>query len=125
VTFSWEQLDGRTMRSEGYTRDISQSGVFVLTRDRLPPGTVVKLEVTLPSLRGQGLGACLRSQGDVVRSEEVGFAAAANLGFRMQFSETRGQEQSFGKGNGGATYEANSKGTRHKFLFFVSRSYSA
>jgi len=125
VTFSWEQLDGSTMRSEGYTRDISQSGVFVVTGDRLPSGTVVKLEVALPSLRGQGLGACLRSQGRVVRSEEVGFAAAANTGFRMQLSETHAEEQLVGKGNGGGTYEANSKGTRHKFLFLVSRSYSA
>jgi hypothetical protein len=125
VTFSWEQLDGSTMRSEGYTRDISQSGVFVVTGDRLPSGTVVKLEVALPSLRGQGLGACLRSQGRVVRSEEVGFAAVANTGFRMQLSETHAEEQLVGKGNGSGTYEANSKETRHKFLFLVSRSYSA
>jgi hypothetical protein len=86
---------------------------------------MVKLEVMLPSMDGQRSGVFLRSQGHVVRSEEVGFAAVANMGFRMQLSERRAQEPSFGKGNGGGTYEANSKGTPHNFRFLVSRSYSA
>ena len=124
ATFSWENPDGSTMRGEGYTRDISPSGVYVLTSDRLPAGAVVKLEVGLPSLLGQGSGACLRTSGYVVRSEEVGFAAAANTGFRMQGSETRSSAQSFSKGNG-ATHEADSKKTKQRFLYFVSRSYSA
>lgn len=125
MTFSWEHSDGSTMRSEGYTRDISQSGVFVLTGDRLPSGTVVKLEVALPSLFGQRSGACLRTQGHVVRCEEVGFAAAADMGFRMQFPETCSSKQLFGRGNGGATHEAQSKETKPKFVFLVPRSYSA
>ena len=125
VTFCWELSDGSTVRGEGYTRDISPSGVYVLTSNRLPSGAMVKLEVVLPSLVVQRSGACLRCQGRVVRSEEVGFAAEANMGFRMQLSETRAQEQSFGKGNGGGTYQADSKETRHRFRFLVSRSYSA
>jgi hypothetical protein len=112
------------MRGEGYTRDISPNGVYLLTSDRLPAGAVVKLEVALPSLLGQGSGARLRSSGYVVRSEEVGFAAAANTGFQMQLSEMRSSAQSFSKGNG-ATHEAESKKTKHRFLYFVSRSYSA
>jgi len=113
------------MRGEGYTRDISPSGVYVLTSDRLPSGAVLKLEVALPSLRGQRTGAYLRTHGHVVRSEEVGFAAAAEMGFRMQLPETPSSEQSFSKGNGGCTHEADSKETKKKFLYLVSRSYSA
>lgn len=113
------------MRGEGYTRDISSSSVYVLTTDRLPSGSVVKLEVALPSLLGQGSGACLGTQGHVVRCEEVGFAAAADMGFRMQFPRTRSSKQLFSKGNGGATHEAQSKETKPKFVFLVARSYSA
>ena len=113
------------MRGEGYTRDISPSGVYVLTSDRLPSGAVVKLEVALPSLRGQSSGACLRTHGHVVRSEEVGFAAVADMNFRMQAPQTRSSEKSFSKGNGAGTHEADSKETKHKFLYFVPRSYSA
>jgi PilZ domain-containing protein len=125
VTFSWEHSDGSTMRGEGYTRDISPHGVFVLTSDRLPSDAVVKLEVALPSLRGQRSGACLRTHGHVVRSEEVGFAAAANMGFRMQLPEKRSSEQSFGKTNGEGKHEADSKETKNKFPYLVSRSYLA
>jgi hypothetical protein len=125
VTFSWEHSDGSTMRGEGYTRDISPTGVYVLTSDRLPSGAVLKLEVALPSLRGQRTGAYLRTHGQVVRSEEVGFAAAAEMGFRMQLPETPSSEQSFSKGNGGCTHEADSKETKKKFLYLVTRSYSA
>ena len=113
------------MRGEGYTRDISPSGLYVLTSDQLPSDAVVKLEVVLPSLRGRHSGPCLQTQGHVVRSEEVGFAAAANMGFRMQLSETRAQEQSFSEGDGGGTHEAHGKEAKHKFLYFVPRSYSA
>ena len=113
------------MQGEGYTRDISSAGVFVITDHRLPSGTMLKLEVALPSPRGQRSGAHLRTQGQVVRTEEVGFAAAANMGFRMQLSEMHSSEQSFSRGNGGTTHEAHSKETKPKFVFLVPRSYSA
>jgi hypothetical protein len=109
------------VRGEGYTRDISPCGVFVLTGDRLPSGAALDLEVALPSLVGQRTGARLRTHGHVVRSEEVGFAAAADIGFRMQLSETTSSEQSFTRGNGGA-HEADKKETKHKFLYFVPGS---
>jgi hypothetical protein len=88
------------MRSEGYTRDISPCGVFVLTSDRLPSGAALDLEVALPSLRGQRTGARLR----------------------MQLPKTPSSEQSFSNGNGGGTHEAESKETKHKFLYFVPGS---
>lgn len=127
VTFSWEHSDGSAVRGEGYTRDISPSGVFVLTSDRLPSDAVVKLEVNLPSLRGEGIGACLRTHGHVVRSEELGFAAAADMGFRMQLPETGSSEQSSGKagGDGGGKHEADRKEASSKLLYLASRSYQA
>ena len=113
------------MRGEGYSRDISSTGVYVLTGERLPSGTAVKLEVTLPSLRGRRSGACLRTQGHVVRSEEVGFAAAADMGFRMQLPETNSSEELLVGGNGGSKHEADGKETKDRFVYFVPRPYSA
>lgn len=85
VKFSWESAQGSTRQGEGCTRDISSSGVFVVTSDRLPLGTTVKLDVALPAPRRETPGASLRTLGHVVRSEPLGFAAVAEAGFRMQF----------------------------------------
>ena len=112
------------MRCEGHTRDISSTGVYVLTGERLPSGTAVKLEVTLPSLRGRHSGACLRTHGHVVRSEEVGFAAAAEMSFQMQLPGRSSDELLVG-GNGASKREADGKETKDRFVFFVSRPYSA
>ena len=130
--FSWEPFGGDTIKSEGYTRDISSSGVFVLTSDRLLSGTAVKLEVSLPAPRETSSSATLMSQGRVVRSEETGFAAAADTGFRMRFPETSFSDPSFDKvsGDGGSKNKARSEGnkqeeTRHDFAFLdVSRRFS-
>jgi hypothetical protein len=112
------------MQVEGYTRDISSTSVYVLTGERLPSGTAVKLEIALPSLRGRRRsGACLRTQGHVVRSEEVGFAAVADMGFRMQLP--RFSDEILVRGNGGSKHEADGKETKDKFVYFVSRPYSA
>jgi hypothetical protein len=122
--FSWEQSDGSTMRGEGYTRDISSTGVYVLTGKRLPSGTTLKLEVSLPSLRGPRSGACLRTQAHVVRSEEVGFAAAAEMGFRMQLPVCSSDELLVG-GNCGSKHEADGKEAKDRFVYFVLPPYSA
>jgi len=96
VRFSWENSHGSMSQGEGYTRDISPSGVFVLTGDRLPLGATVKLEVTLPSRRKGPSGALLHTRGHVVRSEQLGFAAVAEMGFRMQFPDTRSTRSTSG-----------------------------
>lgn len=84
VTFSWDNAQGTKHKGEGYTLDISSYGVYVLTDNRLPVGALVHLEVSLPSPRENRNGVCLRTRGKVVRSEERGFAAVAELGFRIQ-----------------------------------------
>ena len=97
VKFSGERPQGGISRGEGYTRDISPIGVFVLTDNRLPLGTTVKLEVVLPSSRKEASGASLRTRGHVVRSEQLGFAAVAEMGFRMQFPDIQSSRRSRGK----------------------------
>jgi len=106
VAFSAAQPNGIVIRDEGYTRDISSSGAFVLTAIPLPPGVTVKLEITLPSLRGEHSGACLRTVGHVVRSEETGFAAVADMGFRMQFPDSRNEDAARNSGGNNGTHEA-------------------
>jgi hypothetical protein len=100
VVFSSEQIGGLSIRGDGFTRDISPSGVFVFATDPLPSGVVVNLAITLPSLRGQHSGACLRTVGHVVRTESAGFAAVADLGFRMQFPDSQADESGRGAGEG-------------------------
>jgi len=105
VKFSWESPQDGICRSEGFTRDISPSGVFVLTGERLPLGTTVKLEVALPSPRKEASGAFLRTRGHIVRSEQLGFAAVAEMGFRMQFPEISSSRSSRGKSGDGSEDE--------------------
>ena len=121
VAFSWANTDGNTMRGEGYTRDISPAGVFVLTSDRLPSSTAVKLEVTLPSLSEKRSGASLRTQGRVVRSEEIGFAVAADMGFRMRFPEGSSSAESVEKRAGNGRFDASGKRSEDRELVPVSR----
>jgi len=110
VKFFWENSQGSMSQGEGYTRDISPSGVFVVTGDRLPLGTTVKLEVALPSPRKEASGALLRTRGHVVRSEHLGFAAVAEMGFRMQFPDTRSTRSTSGNsGDHEEEHQARSK----------------
>lgn len=123
--FSWEPSDGDTIKSEGHSRDISAGGVFVMTSDRLLSGTEVKLEVNLPAPRETSSGAFLMSQGRVVRSEETGFAAAVDTGFRIRLPETSSSELLFGEvnGDGGSKHEAGSEKISKKQLDVISRSW--
>jgi hypothetical protein len=103
VKFSWESAQGGTRQGEGCTRDISSSGVFVVTNDRLPLGTTVKLDVALPAPRRETPGASLRTSGHVVRSESLGFAAVAEAGFRMQFPSQKSSRHGSRDIEGGAS----------------------
>lgn len=69
-------------RCSGDTRDISAGGVFVLTSELLPVGSIAQMEIRL----APG-GIKLRTQGRVVRTEPGGFAAMAETGFRMLFHD--------------------------------------
>jgi hypothetical protein len=124
VKFAWENLQGITIRGEGYTRDISADGLFVLTGDRLPMETAIRLEVSLPALREDNSGACLRTHGQVVHSEDIGFGAVAGMGFQIQLSELQRSQHSVGKsrGNGQAKQEASGEpDARNMRLDLISR----
>ena len=116
VMFCWEKSDGSSIRCEGYSRDISAGGVFVLTADRLPSGTAVQLEITLPSLREKQPGAFLRSRGHVVRSEETGFAAAAEIGFRMRVPEALSDDRSLSSGRGNGKSDVSAEDSRQEMV---------
>jgi len=124
VALSWKGTDGNENQGEGHTRDISSYAVFVLTSTRLPLGTSIQLEVSLPSLCNQRSGVCLRTYGKVIRSEEKGFAAVGDMGFRIQFRETRtsGQAVSETGNRGSSRPEARRKPVSVQLGGMVSRS---
>lgn len=85
VKFTWPTLANETETSIGRTRDISSGGIFVVAAPTLPVGTWVHLDVTLPGLRNRE-GARLTSMGCVIRSENSGFAVAAQSKFGLRFN---------------------------------------
>jgi hypothetical protein len=80
VTFSWETEDHRVHHGNGQTRDCSLSGAFVLSPEKLPIGSIVQMEFSLPRLLAAGPGARLKTRGRVVRVEPEGFAVLAEMG---------------------------------------------
>ncbi len=68
----------------GFTRDISNEGVFVFSPAAPPVGIAIALEVHLPALAASGPTLRLQGEGHVVRVEgtakDAGFAAVANFG---------------------------------------------
>jgi hypothetical protein len=95
ISFSWESPQGALGMDQGSTRDISIAGVFILTKSLLPVGSLLRMDVTLPPLHPKSQRVHIRTQGHVVRSQENGFAAIANIGFRMDFHdiETGGHKE--------------------------------
>jgi len=86
------------MRGEGHTRDISASGVFVVASDPVPSGSVLSLQIVLPSLQAQrASGACLCTLGHVVRSEPLAFAVVADSKFQLHFPEIPSSRNTRGK----------------------------
>ncbi|PYX72030.1 MAG: hypothetical protein DMG78_13310 [Acidobacteria bacterium] len=80
VSFSWEAEDHRVHHGSGQTRDCSVSGAFVVSPNKLPIGSVLQMEFSLPRLLAAGPGALLKTRGCVVRVEPEGFAVLAEMG---------------------------------------------
>jgi len=80
VSFSWETEDQRVHYGNGQTRDCSISGAFVISPNRLPIGSILQMEFSLPRLLAAGPGALLKTRGRVVRVEPEGFAVLAEMG---------------------------------------------
>jgi hypothetical protein len=88
VSFFWQSREGSVGAGEGHTRDISITGVFILTAGLVPEGSLIRLDVSLPPLHGKGQRVHLHTEGRVLRTEDDGFAAIADMGFRMDFAGT-------------------------------------
>lgn len=80
VNFSWETDDRRVHIGHGVTRDCSISGAFIVTPQKLPIGSILQLDFSLPRLLAAGTGTQLKTRGLVIRTEPDGFAVSANLG---------------------------------------------
>lgn len=80
VIFSWEIEDRRTHQGQGHTRDCSVSGAFIVTSEKVPVGSILRLNFSLPRLLAAGPGTRLETKGCVVRTEADGFAVSANMG---------------------------------------------
>lgn len=69
ITFHWKGERGVRHRGQGYTRDVSKHGVFVLTNACPPPESELRIEVHLPPLKRCGAPVEMRGRGRVVRIE--------------------------------------------------------
>jgi len=79
--FRWKNQRGLQKQHSGYTRDISTSGMFVISSARLPVGTIVNLQAYLPPLETGTLQRLrFNAIGKIVRvaqtKEGRGFAAS-------------------------------------------------
>jgi len=67
--FSWSDERGLVQQGCGSTRDISAQGVFIQARTAPLSGSVVTLEVALPSGLAEFPAVTIKAQGQVVRVE--------------------------------------------------------
>jgi hypothetical protein len=52
----------------------------VVTKNRVPVGSVLQMDFSLPPLLATGRGSRIKTRGLVVRSESDGFAVIADMG---------------------------------------------
>lgn len=69
VIFRWTVRNGVRRRANGFARDISRAGVFVLTKNSPPVGARIRLDLFLPPLGEHAAGMRVEGQGRVVRVE--------------------------------------------------------
>jgi len=71
VQFDWESLDYGPYHGSGITRNVSATGLFVMTEDVPPVGTTVHFEVDLKTSRLDST-VTVRARGRVERIEVTG-----------------------------------------------------
>jgi hypothetical protein len=81
--FEWRDEHGQSHSGAGFTRDISASGVFILSAHQPPTGSWSQIEVLLPAQQQAEQGLKLSSNALVTRvegtGEAKGFAAASEF----------------------------------------------
>ncbi|MHB8754320.1 MAG: PilZ domain-containing protein [Candidatus Acidiferrales bacterium] len=80
VTYTWTEQDGISRTERGSTRDVSESGLFVLTRSFPPLGAAIQFEVAFSfrdesQIRMKTEGKVIRVDAGGVGKEVHGFAA--------------------------------------------------
>jgi hypothetical protein len=71
AVFSWEGPERERLEREGVTRDISESGAFIVTTSCPPARASVRVELFLPPLRGTVATVRLRAETHVIRIEQA------------------------------------------------------
>jgi hypothetical protein len=83
VEFEWRDAAGVQQRGQGFSKDLSASGILVLCPSGPPPGAELVIEVELPSPDGDQAGWRITAPGSVIRRAQVeegaAFAVAATL----------------------------------------------
>jgi hypothetical protein len=65
--FSWEGGSRGRFHGEGVTRDISAQGAFILTATMPPPGSLIHVDLFLPSLSAKSVDVRIRGEARVIR----------------------------------------------------------
>ena len=85
AVFEWIDEEGQAQVGAGFTRDLSATGVFLLSAASPPEGTRMRIEVLLPVERPAEEGLKLSSDATVIRvehaHESTGFAASSQFAF--------------------------------------------
>lgn len=68
VAFFWKTRGGSRRQGEGFTRDLSESGMFVFTDNPPPVGTLVRADLFFPPFKA-GSALQLKSKCEVMRVE--------------------------------------------------------
>jgi hypothetical protein len=104
VVFEWVDEHRQSRSGAGFSRDISASGVFVLSTCVPREGSRIRIEVLLPVQHPSEQGLKLSSSGLVTRVEGTregkGFAAISAFAMVGQLEDSLAQQVSFSRASG-------------------------
>ena len=78
VFFRWKDADGHEHQGEGSSRNISETGAFVLTAASPPPGADIELRISFPAVPDAMTTVPMQIDGRVLRVEQI--AAGREIG---------------------------------------------
>jgi hypothetical protein len=103
VFFRWRDIEGNEHHGEGTSRDISETGAFVLTPLSPPLGTDIELRISFAALLEETRAVRMELGGRVLRVEQAaagrGIGGFAVLTKEVMFRES---DKDAGGGNPGA-----------------------
>jgi hypothetical protein len=86
VCFRWKDKDGTQRQGEGTSRDLSETGTFVLARACPPVGSQIELRISLAALPSAASALRVELEGRVLRVEKS-FAGKGSGGFAVATNE--------------------------------------